>query len=38
MNIEFLDLNEESCGLLCLIELPNYLHYLLKINARKKRG
>ena len=36
MNIEFLDLNEDTCSLLCLIELPDYLYYLQKINARKK--
>jgi hypothetical protein len=35
MNIEFLDLNEENCGLLCLIELPDYLYYLFKINVRQ---
>jgi hypothetical protein len=36
MNIEFFDLNEENFGLLCLIELPDYIDYLYKINARQQ--
>jgi len=35
MNIEFLDLNEENCGLLCLIVLPDHIDYLFKINVRQ---
>jgi hypothetical protein len=30
MNIEFFDLNEETCGLLSLIELPEYSDYCVK--------
>ncbi len=35
MNIEFLDLHEETCGHLLLIELPDYIDYLYIINARQ---
>jgi len=36
MNIEFLDLNEENCGLLYLIELPDHTDYLYRINEKQK--
>lgn len=35
-NIEFLDLPEATHGLLSLIELPDYIDYLYKINSRYK--
>jgi hypothetical protein len=35
MNIEFLKLPEAKHGLLSLIELPDYIDYLYKINARQ---
>jgi hypothetical protein len=36
MNIEFLELPEATNGLLSLIELPDYIDYLYKINSRQK--
>lgn len=35
-NIEFLELPEATQGLLSLIELPEYIDYLYKINSRQK--
>ena len=35
-NIEYLDLPEATNGLLSLIELPDYIDYLYKINSRQK--
>ena len=35
-NIEFLELPEATHGLLCLIELPEYIDYLYKINSTRK--
>lgn len=35
-NIEFLELPENTNGLLSLIELPEYIDYLYKINSRQK--
>ena len=35
-NIEFLELPEATNGLLSLIELPDYIDYLYKINSRQK--
>ena len=34
-NIDFLELPEATYGLLSLIELPEYIDYLYKINSRK---
>ena len=34
--MDFLDLPEESDSLLRLIELPDYIDYLYKINSRTK--
>ena len=34
--IEFFDIPEATNGLLSLIELPEYIDYLYKINARQK--
>jgi hypothetical protein len=36
MNIEFLDLNEATKSHLSLIELPEYIDYLYKMNSRQK--
>jgi hypothetical protein len=36
MNIEFLALPGAKHGLLSLIELPEYIDYLYKINLRQK--
>jgi hypothetical protein len=33
--IEFIDLQEATYGLLSLIELPDYIDYLYKINGRR---
>ena len=35
-NLEFLDLPQANIGLLCLIELPEYIDYLYRINSRGK--
>ena len=35
-NIEFLELPEAANGLLSVIELPDYIDYLYKINSRQK--
>jgi hypothetical protein len=35
MKIEFLELYEATHGLLSLIELPDYIDYLYKINGRR---
>lgn len=35
-NIDFFELPEETNGLLSLIELPDYIDYLYKINSRQK--
>lgn len=35
-NIDFLELPEATNGLLSLIELPDYINYLYKINSRQK--
>ena len=35
-NIEFLELPEATHGLLSLIELPEYIDYLYKINSTRK--
>ena len=34
--IEFFDLPEATIGLLSIIELPDYIDYLYKINSRQK--
>lgn len=34
--IEFFELPEATNGLLSIIELPDYIDYLYKINARQK--
>ena len=35
-NIEYLELPEATNGLLSLIELPDYIDYLYKINSRQR--